>query len=187
MADDAPPGEWPLERYREYLHLLARLRLGAGPRGPQSASDVVQQTLLKAHAHREQFGGQTEAEWRAYLRRILANNIADVGRARAREPAVQQGLDQSSARLEEWLAAEQSSPSQQAQHGEMLLRLAEALAQMPEDERTAVELRFLQQPPWPLAEIAKHLGRPSPKAVSGLLERGLKRLRGLMGVEAGGE
>jgi hypothetical protein len=32
----------------------------------------------------------------------------------------------------------------------------------------------------PLAEIARHLGLPSAKAVSGLLERGLTKLRKLL-------
>jgi RNA polymerase sigma factor (sigma-70 family) len=82
--------------------------------------------------------------------------------------------------LEAWLAAEQSSPSQKAQREEQLLQLSDALSQLAADERTALELRYLQESPWSLADIAKHLNRPSAKAVAGLLSRGLEKLRGLL-------
>jgi DNA-directed RNA polymerase specialized sigma24 family protein len=55
--------------------------------------------------------------------------------------------------------------------------MADALAALLADQRTALELRYLQEPKWALADIAKHLGRPTPKAVAGLLERGLAKLR----------
>jgi RNA polymerase sigma-70 factor (ECF subfamily) len=193
MPDGVFPPDRPLERYRDYLRLLARLRLGPWLRGKLDASDLVQETLLRAHQHRGQFVGQTEAEWVAYLRRILANVAADRAREFARgkrdaalERSLEAALEQSSLRLEQWLAAEQSSPSERAMRQEALCALAAALARLPEDERTAVELRYLQDPPRPLAEIARQLGRPGAKAVAGLLARGLARLRGLMRDANGG-
>jgi len=173
---------WPLESYREYLCSLARLRLKAFPNGALDPSDVVQQALLKAQKHRAQFRGEGENElqWRAYLRRILATTLADAIGDLPQERAIQESLDRSSARLEALLAAEQSSPSRKVQREELLLQLTDALSRLSEDERTALELRYLQEPPWSLEEIAKHLNRPSAKAVAGLLARGLKRLRGLL-------
>jgi RNA polymerase sigma-70 factor (ECF subfamily) len=91
-----------------------------------------------------------------------------------RERSLQEALDQSSARLETWLAADQSSPSQRAMQSERLLRLAEALETLPETQREAVELHYWQG--WSLAQIATHLDR-SNASVAGLLQRGLKRLR----------
>jgi RNA polymerase sigma-70 factor (ECF subfamily) len=87
-------------------------------------------------------------------------------------------MDQSSARLEAWLAADQSSPSVRAERHEELFRLAAALAALPEDQRRAVELHHIQERP--LAEVAAELGR-SKGAVAQLLFRGLKKLRELLG------
>jgi RNA polymerase sigma-70 factor (ECF subfamily) len=97
----------------------------------------------------------------------------DIGRERSIEDAV----DRSASGLEAWLAAEQSSPSEKASRNEQLLRLADALCNLPDDTREAVVLKHCQE--WTLAEIADHLGR-TPSAVASLLHRGLKQLRNLL-------
>ena len=124
---------------------------------------------------------KTEAETTAWLRSILSHNLADVLRkltARKRdvrrEWSLDQALDQSASRLEHWLTADQSSPSQHAIRQEELLRMAETLATLPEGQRRAIELHHLQG--WPLAQIAAELGT-TKAAVAGLLHRGLKNLR----------
>ena len=114
--------------------------------------------------------------WVTAFRLVRADAISTL----PQEKAIQNALDQSSARLEAWLAAEQSSPSQKVQREEMLLRLAEALTSLSDDERAALELRYFQEPPWSLADIARQLNRPSAKAVAGLLARGLAKLRELL-------
>jgi hypothetical protein len=111
------------ERYRAYLRLLARLQLPKRLRSVLSASDMAQETILKAHKKREQFRGQTEAEYRAWLRRILANAIADA--AGVKEPDVLRALEQSSAHVEHWVVAVGPSPLEEVERAEQLLRLAE--------------------------------------------------------------
>jgi RNA polymerase sigma-70 factor (ECF subfamily) len=76
-----------------------------------------------------------------------------------------------------WLAAEQSTPSQKLDQHEQAIRLADALAQLPDAQREALVLQNWDN--WSLAEIAEHMGR-TPAAVAGLLKRGLKRLRELL-------
>jgi RNA polymerase sigma-70 factor (ECF subfamily) len=173
-----------LERYRTYLRVLARLHLDPRLQGKLEPSDVVQQTLLQAYQARDQFRGSTEGELAAWLRQILArhlgNLVRDFGRARrdvGRERSLEAALAESSARLEAWVAAEQSSPSQRAERQEQAVRVAEALAQLPEAQREALVLQHWQG--WSLDDIGKHLGR-SPAAVAGLIKRGIKQLRLLL-------
>jgi RNA polymerase sigma-70 factor (ECF subfamily) len=169
------------EGYRDYLHLLARLQLDPRLRAKLDPSDVVQQTLVKAHQNRAQFRGQTAGEEAGWLRRILANTLIDAARKFQRELALERDLEralgESSARLEAWLAADQSSPSEVAARQEQLVGLARALARLPEDQRLAVELHHLRDAP--VADIAAQLGR-SEASVAGLLRRGLQKLRELL-------
>jgi RNA polymerase sigma-70 factor (ECF subfamily) len=169
-----------LERFREYLALLARLQLDPRLQGKVDLSGVVQQTFLEAHQAGDRLLCLSEAEQAAWLRKALAHSLTDevrkfkapsrdVGRERSLEAA----LEDSSAHLEAWLAAEQSSPSQQASRNEQLLRLAAALSELPEDQRRAVEMHHLQG--LPLAEVAEHLNR-SKGAVAKLLYRALGKL-----------
>jgi RNA polymerase sigma-70 factor (ECF subfamily) len=169
------------ESDRAYLHYLAREYLRGRRGGPVEVSDVVQQALLKAHRKREQFRGGTDAEWRAWLRRVLANVIADAHRAAPRERAVCGALDASASRLENLLPRVDSTPSLAAQREERLAKLAGALDTLSEDERIAIHLRYFEDPPWPLSEIARRLKRPTAKSVAGLLARGLQKLRQQVG------
>ena len=170
-----------LERFRSYLMLLARMRLDRKLQGKLDASDVVQQTLLEAHQAVESFRGQNVGAQAAWLRQILARNLAnavrDLGRAKRdvnRERSLQAGLDESASQLECWLAADQSSPSQKAERHERALLLAQALKELPENQREAVVLRHFHG--CSLAEIAEDL-KCTTAAVTGLLHRGLKNLR----------
>ena len=61
-----------LERFRSYLHLLARMHLGPRWHARHDPSDLVQQTMVRAVAAAEQFRGHDDAELAGWLRRILA-------------------------------------------------------------------------------------------------------------------
>ncbi len=174
----------PWERYREYLHLLARLQLPHQLRGKLDASDLIQQTLLEAYQAQGQLHDRSEAEQLGFLRCILTNNLADAIRqfaAKARDVARERTLEGNStgadSGLGAWLATDHSSPSQVAIREEELLSLAEALSQLPNDQRTAVEMKHLYG--YSLAAISQAMGR-SETAVGGLLGRGIKKIRQLL-------
>jgi RNA polymerase sigma-70 factor (ECF subfamily) len=184
MASPASDPGPELARFREYLSLLDRLQLDPCLQGKIDLSGVVQQTLLEAHHAWAQLQQMTKAQQTAWLRRALANNLTDevrkLGAAMrnpARERSLEAALEESSSRLEAWLAAADPSPSERASHNEQLLQLTEALTRLPEDQRRAVELHhFHGLSP---AEIAAQMGR-SKGAVAKLLYRGIDKLHELL-------
>jgi RNA polymerase sigma-70 factor (ECF subfamily) len=173
-----------LEAYRHYLKLLAAAGLGTGLRDKADASDVVQETLLKAHQHFDQFRGGSEPELAAWLRRILTRNLADLarrfaaaGREARRERSLQDVVEHSSALLGNLLAAPGPSPSQSAQRRELGVVLADALAEMSDDYRQVLLLRSIEERDW--EEVARRMER-TPGAVRMLWARALKELRPLI-------
>lgn len=182
--DNQPPSQ-ELERFRSFLHLLARLYVTPLLQSKLDASDVVQQTLLLAVEKRDQFRGRNDAELAGWLRQILVNNLAMAHRrfgGATRDVSRERSLDQmfleSSARLASVLAADASTPSGHVMREEQLLLLADALAQLPEDQRRATELHHLLG--YSVADTAQLMNRPR-SAVVGLLFRALKKLRQHMG------
>ncbi len=189
MTSDIAPDPASLERFREYLALLARLQLPPRLQSKVGASDIVQQTLLKAAQNLNQLRGRSEAEWAGWLRRILTNTLVDAVRrfqGAAHDVALERSLEaslaQSSARLEALLQGSPTSPSGQMLKNEQLLQLAAALADLPEEQRLAVEMHYLQG--CTVAEVAEHMTR-TERSVAGLVRRGLQKLRELLTDERG--
>ena len=180
-------------RYRNYLRLLAQAQMGRHLRGRCDASDLVQQTLLEAHRDFGTFQGRREPELLGWLRRILAHNLFNAARhfsARQRDASrevsleqLQQGLDQSSLTLGRCLADNVPTPSQLAARNEAAVRLADALAQLPEDYRTVLLLRVFEG--LSAEEVAERMGR-SAGAVRMLQLRALATLRAQLAAEGSG-
>jgi RNA polymerase sigma-70 factor (ECF subfamily) len=186
LMDHARPARngLELEPFQSYLYLLARSHIDPRHRARLDPSDIVQQTLLNAYQKQDQFRGTTDAERMAWLKQILTNNLADAvrGLVRAkrdvtREQPLEKGISNAFMRADSWLAAVQSSPSQQVLRAEEVLRLANALTGLPEAQRDAIVLHHLQG--LSLADVSRQLEK-SPAAVAGLLHRGLKGLREAM-------
>lgn len=170
-----------LDRYRPYLRLLAQRRLGPEVQARVDPSDVVQRAYLDVHRDWGAFRGQAEAELIAWLRRILENNATETlqehvvaqKRSTKKEKRLTAAVDGEQS-LANMLEADQSSPSQRAMRGEAAVGLAQAMESLPDDQREAIRLRYLEG--CSLAEIAGRFGR-SEVAVAGLLKRGLRGLR----------
>jgi RNA polymerase sigma-70 factor (ECF subfamily) len=178
MADT--PAE-ALEPFRRYLEVLARAHLDPQLRGKLDPADVVQQTLLRACAALPELRGRSPQSLAAWLRQILARTLADTVKHYHRdrrdvdlEHRLEADLDRSSSGLAGWLAADQTSPSEAAARNEELLRLADALADLPEPLREVVLLKHCRGQT--LREIADLLGKSVP-SVASLLRRGLEALR----------
>jgi RNA polymerase sigma-70 factor (ECF subfamily) len=170
-----------LEPFRRYLEVLARVHLDPRLRGKLDPADIVQQTLLRACAALPDRRGGSPESLAAWLRKILAHTLADTVKHYHRdrrdvdlERSLEADLDRSSSGLADWLAADQTSPSQAAERNEELLRLANALADLPEPLREVVILKHCRGQT--LQQIAGHLGKSVP-AIASLLRRGLKELR----------
>ncbi|MFI5403211.1 MAG: sigma-70 family RNA polymerase sigma factor [Planctomycetota bacterium] len=173
-----------LASYRNYLRLLAATSLDPEVRSKADASDVVQETLLKAHQGFRDFRGTTEREWITWVRQILLNNLADLhrrfslkGRKVSRERSLEASMDRSSLMLRNLVAASGPSPSQEAEQREMSVVLADTLAELEPEDREVVILRNLQELDW--NEIARRTGR-SADAARMLWTRALQRVGGLL-------
>src|SRR5262249_31549387 len=138
-----------------------------------------------AHRNRDQCLAKNDEQRAAWLRAILAHELADAvrkaeRRGEDRRHSLEASLHESSARLEAWLPSDSTSPSGPGEGQERLLRPGGALAGLPEGQRTALELHPLRG--LPIQEVGQQMGR-SPASVAGLLRRGLVELRALLGSE----
>lgn len=179
-----PTDENLLESYRGYLWALAHAQLDRQLRGKLDAADIVQQTLLKAHAGLSELRDRNPNVLVAWLRQILTSVLTDEirhlhrdKRDVAREQSLAADLNQSAIGMEQWLVADQTSPSMAAQRNEQLLHLANLLLALPVDQREVVILKHLRERT--LQQIAEETQRTVP-AVAGLLRRGLATLREVM-------
>jgi RNA polymerase sigma-70 factor (ECF subfamily) len=182
-GDDAAQGRL-LELYRNYLRLVARSLIGGALRVKLDASDLVQETFLKARRDFGGFAGGTERELVAWLWQILVRSLANQvkhHRRRARDQNRQESLDHllelSDRPLRFALAARLPSPSEAASRREQAVLLADAVDRLPADYREAFVLRTLEHVPF--EEIALRMGR-STGAVRMLWARAVKKLNEML-------
>ena len=173
-----------LELYRNYLRIVARSLIRAPLQVQLDASDLVQETFLKAHREFAQFAGSGERELVGWLRQILVRTLANQAKhhkAQARDQRRQESLDvlldRSSLAIQAQLADSIASPSALAVRREQAVLLADALARLPADYREVFILRNLEQVP--VDEIAARMGR-SPNAVRKLWGRAMVALKQAM-------
>jgi RNA polymerase sigma-70 factor (ECF subfamily) len=171
-----------LDYYRPYLRLLARLHVAARLQKEVDASDVVQETFLDAARDFPQFRGSSDAEFVAWLKSLLAANVADAHRrflgtqkrnVRLESEALEL-LDQSSAMVDRRLLARVDSPSSSASRREQAVRLATALEQLRPAYHDVILLHHFQG--MEFQHVANQLGR-SLHSVKNLWMRALIALK----------
>ena len=182
-----------LQHYRNYLWVLASTQIDRRLQQRVSPSDVVQETMLKAHRGFEAFRGRTEPELIAWLKQILANNLGlfveqhltAAKRDARREVSLERlgaSLDQSTANLGALVPALVNSPSFSAQRREDAVVLADRIANLPADYREVLTLRNLRS--LPFQEVAEAMGR-TEAAARMLWLRAIERLRASYQTEQG--
>lgn len=184
LPQGAARTQWLL-KYEAWLRLLARNEIDSRFAGKFDASDAVQQTLMEAWKGWEQFRGDAEPQRLAWLRQILAHQLAHLARHYAgtakrdvaREVSIEQTLCQSAQRLDALLPASDASPSGMAVANEQRLHLAEVLERLPADYRLVILLRNVEE--MSHEEIAERMQR-SVGAVRMLWVRALAALRDAM-------
>lgn len=148
-----------LEEHRPFLKRLAEKEVPAYILARFDSSDVVQETMLKAFHHFDQFVGQTDAEFIGWIRGILLNQIVDTIRhhnRQVRDMTRDRGMPQG-------LECEKSfTASELLQKQEQRERLQEALKSMPESYQTVLFLRQEQNLSFP--EIGLRMQRSTDAA-----------------------
>jgi RNA polymerase sigma-70 factor (ECF subfamily) len=180
--------------YRNYLRMVVRTGLGPRLRERVELSDVVQEALVEVVRQFPQFTGQTEAALVGWLRRLVSQKLADLGRyhSRAKRAGDASALPLDAAwdggqggggadsggggggRLLDMLALSQTSPSEAASRRELVVLLADALQGLPDTEAEVLWLYHAEN--LSFESIGERLG-VSRKVVGGLFARGLKGLR----------
>jgi RNA polymerase sigma-70 factor (ECF subfamily) len=167
------------ELCRQYLLLVANRELDSDLQAKIGPSDLVQESLLEAQRDFGRFHGATEADLRAWLRRILLNNVANIRehyratqkREVSREVSLDGVLDGSGADL---LVAGEPTPSKQAAAQERNEELERALAQLPDHYAEALRLRHQEN--CSFEEIGQRTGR-SAEAARKVWARAVEQLK----------
>jgi RNA polymerase sigma-70 factor, ECF subfamily len=178
-----------LEQRRKPLLAFIERSLGGSLRRKVEPQDVFQETAVSALnslAHtdlsqRDPFGWLCQIAEQRIIdlhRKFFASQKRDAGR----EAALDAPAGGSGQRLLiDLLIASLTSPSMAVVRDERQRLLMEAMAALPEESRTALRLRYVEN--LPSKEIAARLGK-SDGAVRVLLTRTLNRLQQLLGPDA---
>ena len=146
-----------IRRYKDRVLNLARRIVGDA----DAAQDVAQETFIKAYQKLRRFRGKSRfATW---LYRIAVNEARAYLRAQRRRRA----------RWDKQKALEVSKPAH-VEPSERAGRLVELLDELPEKQRIALALFYLQE--LSVSEIAQLVGAPDG-TVKAWLSRGRERLR----------
>ncbi|HJL16630.1 MAG TPA: RNA polymerase sigma factor [Sandaracinaceae bacterium LLY-WYZ-13_1] len=158
-SGDAEAHRRLFERLAPAVYAVVRRQL----RDETAAEDVLQHTFLQLHRARHDF--RSGAKLRPWLFTIALNRVRDVFRKRQRQPESPLELDG---------RRDPSVEPRRLERAQEAARVREALATLPDDQRRAIELHWLEERPF--AEVARMVGA-SVSAVKVRAHRGYKKMR----------
>jgi RNA polymerase sigma-70 factor (subfamily 1) len=175
-----------IESHRPQLMAFIERQLGTALRRKIESDDVFQETSAEAvrALPSVELGDRDPFSWLCQIaeRRIIDLHRRFFGAAKrdaAREvPLGSSGSGDEPAGLINLLVASMTTPSKAFSRNAREARLLEALAKLPEEQQTALRLRYIENQP--SKQIAEQLGK-SDAAVRVMLTRSLKKLHELLG------
>jgi RNA polymerase sigma-70 factor, ECF subfamily len=152
-------------------------------KGKLGGSDLVQETLVKAHGEIQRLHFDRPADLRAWLRTVLRNNLADwirrycsvSKRSIRRERSLLGELGSTFAEI----ASREPTPSTRAIRREQIEAVDEVIARLPVDEREVILLRHREC--LQFDEIGRRMGR-SGEAARKLWARATLRIQRILEV-----
>lgn len=153
-----------IEPYRKYLLMIANDGLDDAWRAKMGASDIVQETMLKAQQHLPQFHGEEEVEFKAWLAKILTNDIRKTRRhfqTRKRNTQKEINIQDQSA-VARGLVDRHLTPGTDAAKQEKQRALQAAMSSLSSEQRQAIEMRSLKG--MSFEEIGEALGKSNEAA-----------------------
>jgi RNA polymerase sigma-70 factor (ECF subfamily) len=169
-GDDAARGRL-LERIRPRLVLWCTSSMPPSLRALYDPEDVAQEILVAIHGGLSSFRGSDTRSFHAWIFKMGENRIRDL-------------LDYTGAQkrqLPRAVSFSQTSPSGAAMRAETANRLHAAIDSLPDDYRTVIRMRRMEEREVP--DIAQAMGR-SENAVRILYCRAIQALRAALGDEA---
>lgn len=175
---------------RPELRTYLTAKVPAILRGRVDVDDLVQETHIEIYRRLSSFTPQGPDAFERWIRTIAIGKLRDAIRRQKRAKhgggcvtgALDGGhLEDSMIALIDVLSAGGTTPSRAAQRSEAAAAVETALASLPEDPRQAVWLVHIEG--LGIAEAARLMER-TERSIHGLLRRGLRKLRELLGRES---
>jgi len=183
------------DHYRNYLRVVVRSELKSRLRERVELSDVIQEVMVEIVRQFPNFTGENEGALRGWMRRLVAQKLADLGRFHTRRKrgggvfpvSLDHALDFGNAhhapdggesRPRDFLSLSQTSPSEAASLREQTRLLTGTLALLPASEAEVLWLHHAEG--LSFSTISERLGL-SRKRIRVIWARGLRSVRRSMG------
>ncbi len=178
-----------LDHVRHQLLAFIERQLGSQLRTKIEADDILQETGIEAVRQYEK-NSQRDQRPFSWLCQIAERKIIDAHRHHfgaqkrdaGREKALDLGGDKTGgANFMNMLIMSITTPSQAFSRNAREARLAEAVGQLPNEQREAIRMRYVEN--LPSKEIADKLGK-SDASVRIMLSRSIRKLQSILGDES---